>query len=208
MKRIILIVFIGTLFISTASAQFSFGVRAGVTASDMSLDVLPDTAVDIVFGYNAGVYFKIFDGLFSLQPEILYVRRGMNLNDLESDWYTRYYFHYIDVPVLLRINVPLKNTEIYFNLGPYAGYAINVKYKENSFDSDQNAWVETESTCDYETCIDNRFDYGFAMGAGLTYKHFVFDVRYNLGVAKVGDKERFNSSNHKFLNISLGYQFK
>ena len=208
MKRIILIIFIGTLFISTAHAQFSFGVKGGLTVSDMNLDVFPDTAVDAIFGYHAGVYFKVFDGLFSLQPEIMYVRKGMNLNDLESDWYTRYQFHYIDVPVLLRISVPLKNCEIYFNLGPYFGYAISGKLKENRFDEEQNAWVETESTCDFETCIESRFDYGAAMGAGITYKHFLFDVRYNNGLAHVGDPDRFDSSNHKYLNVSLGYQFK
>lgn len=207
MKRIILLLFISTMFITAANAQLAVGVKGGLTVSDMNLDVEPDTAVDAIFGYHAGVYLKIFDGLFSLQPELMYVRKGMNLNDLESDWYRRFVFHFIEVPVLLRINVPLNDNEFFFNLGPYAGYALSGKIKERTYDEDQQAWVEDEYSCDFETCIEDRLDFGVALGAGFRYKHLFIDVRYNTGLAHVGDADRFDSSNHKYLLVSLGFQF-
>ena len=70
MKRIFFILLLSVFFFTGVQAQFSFGVKGGLTVSDMNLDVFPDTVMDPIFGYNAGVFFKIGDGLFSFQPEI------------------------------------------------------------------------------------------------------------------------------------------
>lgn len=173
----------------------------------MNLDVEPDTVVDPIFGYHGGVFFKIGDGLFSFQPEVKYVRKGMRLNDLNSDWYQQFNMNYIDVPLLLRIGVNLKVAEIYFNMGPYVSYAFSSKILQNNFDETQNAWVESDYDYKFDGFIEDRFDAGVVMGAGVRLLMIVLEVQYNTGLTHVGNTERFDSSNHKYLNVSLGVQF-
>ena len=59
MKKVFFLIIFSTFLIVSANAQFAFGVKGGLTISDNNLDVIPDTATDAIFGYNAGVFFGI-----------------------------------------------------------------------------------------------------------------------------------------------------
>ena len=208
MKRLIILLLFSTLLISGTNAQFSFGVKGGLTVSSMNIDMIPDTAADAIFGYNAGVFFKFGSGLLTFQPEVMFVRRGTQLNDKSSDWYQQYNMNYIDVPLLLRIGVDLKVAELYFLLGPYVGYLASAKIKDRTFNEETNQWVENDYKYDFDNNkIESRWDAGAVMGVGARLLMVIFEVRYNTGLVNVGDNSVYNSSKHKYLNVSLGVQF-
>ena len=207
MKKIIFLILFSAFFISSANAQFSFGVKGGFSASGMNLDVLPDTTMEPIFGYNAGVFFIVGKGLFSFQPEIMFQRKGAQKNDLGSDWYQQFNMNYIDVPLLLRISVNLKVAELYFNLGPYVGYFVSGTLKERTYDESTSSWVESSEKYDFDKDITGRWDAGVVMGVGVRLLMVIFEVRYNTGLVNIASTDEYNSSKNKYLNISLGVQF-
>ena len=207
MKRVIFIVFLSVLLAGSTQAQFSFGVKGGLTISDMNFDLKPDTTADNILNYNAGVFFKFGDGLFSFQPEIIYQGKGCLIKDKQSEWSHQLNFGYIDVPLLARASFNLKVAEIYFNMGPYVGYALSAKSKTNTFDPEQGKYVEDSFTYEWDGLIEQKFDAGIVMGAGVRVLMVIFEVRYNNGLVYTADKDIFDDSRHKYLNFSLGVQF-
>ena len=208
MKKIIFLFIISAFFITGANAQFSFGVKGGLTVSDMNLDVFPDTVMDPIFGYNGGIFFKFVEGLFSFQPEVMFVRKGTMKNHKGSDWYQQFSTNYIDVPLLARISIDLKVVELYVNLGPYVGYLMSAKVKERTFDDGTNQWVTNDYKYDFNnTAVETRWDAGIVMGVGVRVLMVIFEVRYNTGLVNIGNKDLFDSSKNKYLSLSLGVQF-
>jgi hypothetical protein len=181
-------------------------VKGGLTLADNNIDVEPDTVHEFLLSYHGGVFFKIGEGLFTFQPEIMFNRRGTYINNEPDDYYHQLSINYIDVPLMLRIGMNLKLLELYFNFGPYVGYAIGAKSKENIFDAEQNKWVLQESDYDFDRDILDRWDFGVGMGAGIRVLMVFLELRYNQGVLHIG-RDYYTSSNNKFLNVSLGVQF-
>ncbi|MEN8226300.1 MAG: porin family protein [Bacteroidota bacterium] len=206
MKRIIFVFLLSAIVFTVAQSQVAFGVKGGFTISDMNMDVTPDTVMDQINGYHAGVYFRFGDELFSFQPEIIFVRKGTNINDENGDWYQKFNMNYIDVPLLLRISVDLKRTELYFNFGPYVGYSIGAKASGRNFDDASGNWVEDTDTYEFDSYIVDRWDAGVVMGAGFRVRMVFFEARFNNGLLNVG-QEVYDSSTNKYLNLSLGVQF-
>ena len=124
-----------------------------------------------------------------------------------GDWYQQFEMNYIDVPLLLRIGVNLRAVELFFNLGPYVGYAVSSKVKMRTYDEELGSWVKSEYSYEFDDFIEDRFDAGIVMGAGFRVLMVAFQVHYNTGLTHVANTKRFNSSNHKYLNVSLGVQF-
>lgn len=206
MKRVLILIVFSAFLIGSASAQFAFGVKGGLTVSDNNIDVIPDTVHESIFGYNAGVFFKIGEGLFSFQPEIMFVRKGTKINDKSSDYYQQYNMNYIDVPLLLRIGVNLKIAELYFNMGPYAGYNFSTKVKNQTYDEAQGIWVKNEYDYEFNEHFIEKWDAGVVMGVGARLLMLMFEVRYNQGVLHLGHPY-YDSSNNKYVSVSLGVQF-
>jgi hypothetical protein len=206
MKKILFLIIFGTFLFTGAQAQFGFGVKGGLTLADNNIDVEPDTVHNFLLSYHGSVFFKIGEGLFTFQPEIRFSRRGTYIDNEPDDYYHQVSLNYIDVPLMLRIGFNFKLAEIYFNFGPYAGYAISAKSKERLFDEEQNMWVVQEGDYDFDRDILDRWDFGVGMGAGVRVLMVFLEFRYNQGVLHIA-RDYYTSSNNKFLDISLGVQF-
>lgn len=207
MKKFIFLIIFSTFIVGSANAQFAFGIKGGLTISDNNLDVLPDTVTDFIYGYHAGVFFKFGKGMFGFQPEIMFVKKGTKLNDESSDYYRQINLNYIDVPLLLRAGISLGGTELYFNFGPYVGYAFSARIKENTFDAGQNVWTTEEYDYDFDQDFTEQWDGGVIMGAGLRlFEKLIIEARYNQGILHIAN-DNYISANNKYLNISLGVQF-
>ncbi|MDT8392249.1 MAG: porin family protein [Bacteroidales bacterium] len=207
MKKIVFLIIFSTFIVGSANAQFAFGIKGGLTISDNNIDVIPDTVTDFIYGYHGGVYFKFGKGLFGFQPEIMFVRKGTKLNDESSDYYRQINLNYIDVPLLVRAGISIGGSELYFNFGPYVGYAISAKIKENTFDAGQNVWTTEEYDYDFDHDFTDQWDGGVIMGAGLRlFEKLIIEARYNQGILHIAN-DNYTSSNNKYLNISLGVQF-
>ncbi|GAA3952678.1 porin family protein [Hymenobacter algoricola] len=137
----------------TAHAQdaggFRLGIKAGATYSNISGDNVQQITGanystdlgDYKLGYNAGVAVTIpltDDGFFSFAPELLYNRKGYeiqttqtsnlaaNIKSVEQE--QQRVLHYFDVPLLAKINAG----GLFFELGPQVSYLFGSKNKSQT----------------------------------------------------------------------------
>lgn len=149
MKKVLTLTLAAAASVSLAHAQdaggFRIGVKAGATYSNISGDNVSqitgpnyDSSLgSYKLGYNAGLSFLIplsSDGFFSLAPELLYNRKGYeiestqknvtgNISKIETE--QQRVLHYLDVPVLARINAG----GMFFELGPQVSYLFGSRTK-------------------------------------------------------------------------------
>lgn len=169
--------FVAALVPQTAAA--AVGVKGGLAFSSLSFsstaDVPPIVNLKAPMG---GLFFGMGFGLFSIQPEILYVRMGGRM-DATPDW-MEYRDDYIQVPVLLKINVLPGPISPMIYGGPYGAYllkATGVSYLSGVLTS-------TDIKDQMKTT-----DYGIVFGGGIDFKLVAIklsaEVRYNLGLANL-----------------------
>ncbi|MEO9966234.1 MAG: porin family protein [Reichenbachiella sp.] len=114
MKKITLLLVVGTLFLATATqAQVSFGLKGGLNFSTADVDGL---SVDSKTGYHFGAYAVIKAGPIGIQPEAYFSAQKLSADGEDVD------LSYIQVPILLRLGFA---KILYLNAGPQFG--INTK---------------------------------------------------------------------------------
>ena len=153
MKKFLLLTAAAVASASFAHAQdaggFRIGVKAGATYSNVSGDDVSQftgsgysTSIgDYKLGYNAGISLTIplsSDGFFSVAPELLYNRKGYeiksdqktglpaNVSKIESE--QQRVLHYIDLPILAKINAG----GLFFELGPQVSYLFGSRVKNQT----------------------------------------------------------------------------
>ena len=207
----------GLLMISStgAFAQMSFGVKAGLNLSNMTLKAGGEKMDDIKFkpGFNVGAFadFELSD--------LLSVEAGMNIETkgyLMKEKYEEYGFKvktkntanlvYVTIPV----DAKLTFGSFYVLAGPYVGIAAAGKVKSK---------METDSHTDkHDDSLDfgsdkkddlKRLDLGLGLGAGYEINdNLGVRLGYDLGLSNLtpeGDKD--NSSKNGSINISATYKF-
>ncbi|MFD2718661.1 porin family protein [Hymenobacter monticola] len=141
--------------ISVANAQdsggFRLGVKVGATYSSLNGSSVSQIAGpnfnselgSYKLGYNAGVGAIIplsSDGFFAFAPELLYNRKGYEINSQQSTGFAagsniskiefeqQRVLHYLDVPLLARINAG----GLFFELGPQVSFLFGSKNKQQT----------------------------------------------------------------------------
>jgi hypothetical protein len=145
-------------------------------------------------------------GLFSFQPEVMFIQKGTRFNSTKDATYSQLTMNYIDVPLLLRATIGIKIVEVYFNLGPYGGYWIGGKQKNYFYDDQQMKWVTDKDTYEFDDDQDVRYDVGIVGGVGVKVLMIIFEVRYGQGFIDVFDYENDNSETNRYFNFTLGVQ--
>ncbi len=156
---------------TAATAQSSFGVKAGLNYGDngeIEYSDVENAGEDAVkgadgkVGYHFGVYYRGDLGGLYLRPELLYTqtKSSYEYNNEEAD----YNISKLDLPVLLGIKV-LGPVHIF--AGPSFQYIL-----ENDFDGVTIGDVE------------NEFTVGAQFGAGLQLGRIGLDVRYERGLSE------------------------
>lgn len=153
MKKAILFAVASLATASFASAQDEGGFRVGlklggtysnISGSDVQQITGPNYNTELgsyKLGYNAGLAFQLpisDDGFFSIAPELLYNRKGYEIQTQSTavpsgasagtakvEYETQRVLHYIDVPVLARINAG----GLFFEAGPQASYLFGSRSK-------------------------------------------------------------------------------
>lgn len=167
------------IFISTAPcrAEVLFGPKAGINYSSFNgADADP---FDSRQGYSIGVSLAFSPGgWFTVQPEFLYTEKGAEGDTLG---FNEAQLTYIEIPVLLKINLP--------------GWAVvtpNV-FAGPAFAANVGARAKNKTT-GVEEKIDGMIqdtDYGFVFGAGVDVSiglgRLGVEARYVLGRKQVDD---------------------
>jgi hypothetical protein len=165
MGRIIMAAMLAALIAQPASAQIGF--KAGLSfASTTESEFIPD--VDTRTGFAAGISLGLpLGSSLRLQPELLYVEKGGKFaNDQTLE------INELNVPVLLRFNLPLPAIAPFVLAGPVAEYELTCKAADVDC-------VDTES-----------LRWGFAAGAGVRLGGYSIEGRYGWTLTEISDNIR------------------
>lgn len=186
---------------ANASAQISFGVKAGVNLSNYSGDVKENKAK---VGFNAGLTAD-----YTLAPS-MYLMSGLEITakgckfDFGTDGKSTTNAIYLQLPVHFGYKVSVsEGTNIVLHAGPYVAYGIAGKSGEGE---DKVDTFGKNGLC-------KRFDFGAGLGVGVEFGKIGVGLGYDLGMLNVinGNLSNDNDSKAKVRNmnayLSVGYKF-
>jgi hypothetical protein len=182
------------MFASSASAQITYGAKAGVNFANVSFadeDVPSSSRIGLLAGAFATVPLT---GWLSVQTEAIYTVKGASIDifDIESD----YIVDYLEVPVLARVPIQRR---VYLAVGPSIAFRIRARNRTSFGGSTE----EVNIADDVES-----LDIGVVGAAGLEMGRWVFDGRYTHGFS---DTDADTSDNVKIRNrvfsVSAGFRF-
>lgn len=163
-----------------------FGIKGGVNFSNLYTN--DASKAKMLIGFNLGVFGKVpITNRIAVQPELYFTTKGAEVtyNSLFVDGTAVFHLNYMELPLLLVVNITDN-----FNLqaGPYGSFMISGIVKNESninlFNFEQNI-----KTGDY-----NRFDTGFAIGAGIDIGAINLGARYYYGLTNVGHERTFQGT--------------
>lgn len=210
MKYIILTLLVLTLSIGLMQAQSVFGIKGGLNISRISGDDAVNSS-DSHLGAHFGLFmqYNLMEA-FVLQPELLYTQKGYNYKytaeDIDYDYKISNSFDYIELPLLLKLNVAVGDIKVQPFIGPAVSYLISGKQKETVTSGDTSITHNNDVADDI-----NKLAFGFAVGAEFVFqKRFSFGGRYNFGLSNVYQDDLPlqgpDVKNGVFM-LSLGYLF-
>ncbi len=184
MKRLIVILAV-LLSVGTASAQLSFGVRAGYGAygayfEPISLSGNQESMYQPNFGLVA-IYNDKRN--FGLQTELNYQIKGWR--EVDEDVDHSEYVHkikYLELPIFSHIEIGRKNFRLFFIIGPYIAW----RQREDVSSQNYEHMLQRTTYNHYNQTVRD-LDFGNKVGGGLRYnigRFSVFaDFRYDMQVA-------------------------
>lgn len=215
---------------STAFSQVSFGVKAGIGVSTLSLsDQLSEIGtMDSRFTIHGGGFVNYgFGGRFAVQADILYSQKGGTLKSREMTiielpeggqalgrFEVEEHLNYLDIPVVFQYRFRGRNLTPYIGVGPQFSFGLSGK-STLKFDSDTNPLQDPSQDINFGSANADdykAFDFGLSLGAGaeleLTSGALTFDIRAGLGLSNMDpqDRDAFKTSNRAF-TFSIGYKF-
>lgn len=213
--------------------DFSIGGNFGYVMSNIGFT--PKVTQSSHGGMTAGLSLryvceKYFNTICSIYAEMNYTQAGWKEDILTADnapvinpvtslpeEYSRT-LNYIQIPVFARLawGRERKGMQFFVQAGPQFGFLLSEKTEAN-FDFDQrNVDDRSSQICAQDTMsVENKFDYGIALGAGIEYSipkvgHFILEGRYYYGLGNIyGDSKRdyFSKSNNGNIVVKLSYLF-
>ena len=160
-----------------ARAGVQFGLKAGGNmARPTGIDAQDPTAtLKNKVGFNAGVFLALnFGKVVTVQWEVLYTMKGATYVALDDSYTDKLYADYIEVPLLLKLKLPLPVIQPFVFAGPSVGFKLQEKLQSNG------------QSVPLDQALLKNNDYGAVFGAGLNLgRNFFVDLRYSLGMQKV-----------------------
>ena len=212
---------------------FSVGINGGYALSNISFT--PEVPQKMHGGMTGGLSFryvceKYFKTIASVYAEINYASIGWKEDILTredkpvinaitgmAEQYSRT-INYIQIPVMAHLAWGKEDRGINFflNLGPQFGVYLDESTSMNFDLAQRNIADRATSIVAQDTmAVENKFDYGIALGLGSEYSipragHFLLEARYYYGLGNIyGDTKRdyFGSSNFGNILVKLTYLF-
>lgn len=201
MKRIVLLTVASFLaFGITAGAQ-GLGVNAGVNFFNQTKKSNGNKVDDLkmLTGFHIGVDYEI--GVapdFYFAPGLQFSTKGTNEDFADK----KAVLNYFEVPLNLVYKPLLGDGNLIVNFGPYLGYAISGKYKNDIADTDIE--FGSDDTDDYKPFdMGANIGFGYQLGMGLSFK-----LNAQLGLINIkpeGDSDNLIKNNG--FAFSVGYRF-
>ena len=181
--------------VSPASTiKFGIGIKAG-----LNLATISSNTTDISFStgmkpdFHAGLFFNLnfgyrdqTQGLFGLQPEILYSRQGFAVNGEKIN------FDYITVPLMVKLYV---SEGFNFEIGPWVSYLLSVNPNSTVLDGNNIQLSDLKGGKDVGLAVGIGYESDWGLVVGARYQHGLSDMANNL------------SWKNTVIAISLGWKF-
>ncbi|MFD2248638.1 porin family protein [Pontibacter ruber] len=185
-KTLFLLIFTLATFVA-AQAQVGIGIRAGANLSSFEGD---DTdGLESMWGFHGGLTANvpITEDFFSVQPELLFSKKGAE----SEDDVVKYKLSYLDVPVLARINAG----PVYFEGGPQVSFRIggDIEVDDQNVDDDLDQFKATS------------LGYAFGVGLGSVPMGLSVGVRYNGDISKLNDNDNAADWRNSLFLFTVGY---
>lgn len=148
------------------------GPRVGLGLATQTTGGLFQNTTDMLIGPMLGWHFEApLHWQVSLMPEILYMTKGSVVRNPAQGVRTRSTFHYIEVPLLLKVSTDQQADGMYLIGGPSAGYFLSGRYQ---------SWLNGQQNTDIRYDLSNnerRFQFSVVFGMGMEGHRWAFDVR-------------------------------
>jgi hypothetical protein len=168
LRKILILLALTTFVATTASAGIlpTFGVKGGLNFSSIDLDDLDASSRT---GFVGGVFANLAWPIFNLQGELLYTTKGFdNAVSPDNERYD-YSLHAIEIPVLLKINVPIPAVSPSAYIGPAISFVTKA---EVTTGDDQTVDVKDDTESPVWSLI---------IGVDVTLFDFlILDARYDM----------------------------
>lgn len=176
----------------TATAQTSFGVKAGLNLANLSISEADDTFdPENRTGLVAGVFVTVRGGgIFAFQPEALVSMQGAKFTDGSDSGAAK--IDYFQVPLLARIGP----SNVAFVVGPSIGYRIRAKLSGTGLTEDE----------DFSDQI-KRMDLGLVAGLTADVGRLVLDGRYTWGLTNIEEEATADKTKNRVISLTLGLRF-
>ncbi len=174
-----LIIFLSLILIgSIAYSQATLGLKAGINSNTLIIDEDDFETIDKRNAFVGGLYIKVGEGTFFIQPEVLYSQKGGEYgystitNQMDTTFSNK--VNYLDIPVMVGINF---GESVTIHTGPVLNILITEKVEYNT----NGDLLRIDDTI----FKDNTF--GWAVGASFQYRKFILGVRHEFSLIKIID---------------------
>jgi len=138
---------------------------------------------------------------------------GIDFMDLEFVQKESYKLSFIELPILVNFNTTYKKMKITYSIGPYAGYALELraqssyktKYCYDEFDSNSDPHFMENEVINNRL---NRSDFGLILGTQVELNNFTLGFHGQMSAQNLYGKLTENANKHMSLQLTLGYKFK
>ncbi|MGN0282838.1 MAG: porin family protein [Prevotella sp.] len=215
--------------------EIAVGVNGGYTMSSVGFS--PNVPQKALGGATAGLTVrytceKYFKSICALVAEVNVTQMGWNedikdadnnpvinsVTDMPEEYQRQ--ITYIQVPLMARLGWgrERKGVQAFFQLGPQFGYFLKEKTTTN-FDYDYRNITDRVGVQQYDyqynMAVENKFDYGIAVGLGLEFSlpklgHLLLEGRYYYGLGNIYGNSKsdvFGKSNNNSIMIKMTYLF-
>jgi hypothetical protein len=147
-----------------AAADVRLGLKGGASVANVNGDFADALGSwKSTVGFCGGIFLEFnFGRILTLQPEVLYTMKGADTGEGKLK------FDYIEIPVLLKVRIPIGDVHPFVFAGPAFGFTLKSALEDIELD---------------------RFpknDYSAVIGGGLQLgRSFHIDVRYTMGLQKL-----------------------
>jgi hypothetical protein len=189
-----------------ADRKAHFGVLAGGAFAKVGGKDTQDQNIKTRVGIAAGGFVTVgVSKNFAIEPELLFVQKGGKGSDATST--TNLKVSYVELPVLLKFRFPGKSGGVvvpHIYVGPTLGFKAGCNL------SGTDGSITVSGKCEAQP-FDFKIkstDFGATFGGGVDVGRAIIDVRYDLGLTKIGNDTSNNDIKNRVFYLLAGWTFR